>query len=110
MHSATRSGISAASTNRLGRNRSLGVRTHSRFVVCTSGSQRGTKRPNEYNGSDGRRKSTLEEAFSPDTGIATGDPTTQGRPPPWTIGWQTSERSLEWNDDIKQRLLTVCSA
>lgn len=81
-------------------------RTHSRSVVCLAG-EKSAKRPIEYIGSDGRRKSTIEEAFTPNTSSAVGDPSTQGRPPPWSIGWQTSERSIEWNDDIKLRLLTV---
>lgn len=88
------------------RSRRQDLRTLSRTVICLSAGDGSAKRPKEYFGSDGRRKSTIEEAFTPTTDV--GDPATQGRPPPWAIGWQTSERSLEWNDDIKLRLLTVC--
>lgn len=84
------------------------LRTLFRTVTCLSAGDGSTKRPTEYFGSDGRRKSTIEEAFTPTTDSDVGDPATQGRPPPWAIGWQTNERSLEWSDDIKLRLLTVC--
>ena len=62
--------------------------------------------PNEYMGSDGRRKSTIEEAFQVKY---SGDTTamTEGREPPWGIGWQTAERNLAWNDELKQRLIKV---
>ncbi|KAL3154046.1 hypothetical protein ABBQ32_013592 [Trebouxia sp. C0010 RCD-2024] len=108
----TKSAAYAASTNRfwLAHTRSHGVCMHSKSVICMSGSQNGSKRPQQYIGSDGRRKSTIEEAFPPVTSAAVGDPTSQGRPPPWTIGWQTSERNLEWNDDVKLRLLTRVTA
>ena len=84
------------------------LRTLFRTVTCLSAGGSSAKRSKEYFGSDGRRKSTIEEAFTPTTDSDVGDPAAQGRPPPWAIGWQTSEGSLEWNDDIKLRLLTVC--
>ena len=74
--------------------------------LCARSSNESQKRPAEYFGSDGRRKSTIEEAFSPSADTAFGD-NTDSRKPPWGIGWQTSERSLEWNDDVKKRLLMV---
>lgn len=100
--------VSVACNNCLcvGTNRRRPLRTHSRCVVCLA-DENSAKRPKAYIGSDGRRKSTIEEAFWPNTNSAVGDLSTQGRPPPWAIGWQTSERSIEWNDDIKLRLLTV---
>ena len=89
-----------------GTNRRRALHPHSRSVVCLADSK-SAKRPKEYIGLDGRRKSTLEEAFTPDTDLAVGDPSAHGRPPPWAIGWQTNEGSIEWNDDIKLRLLKV---
>ena len=76
---------------------------------ATSSSQGSSSRPNEYFGSDGRRKSTIEEAFSQDTKGSLNTAASGGRQPPWEISWQTNEHSLEWNDDIKQQLLTVGS-
>ena len=81
---------------------------HVPFSSATSNSQGSSSRPNEYFGSDGRRKSTIEEALSPDTKGSLNTAVSGGRQPPWGISWQTNEQSLEWNDDIKQRLLTVC--
>lgn len=81
---------------------------HVPFSSATSNSQGSSSRPNEYFGSDGRRKSTIEEAFSPDTKGSLNTAASGGRQPPWGISWQTNEQSLEWNDDIKRRLLTVC--
>ena len=81
---------------------------HVQFLSATSNSQGSSSRPNEYFGSDGRRKSTIEEAFSPDTKGSFSTAASGGRQPPWGISWQTNEQSLEWNDDIKRRLLTVC--
>ena len=63
--------------------------------------------PKEYLGSDGRRKSTMEEAFtvSVDGSVETSSP--DGRPPPWGIGWQTNERDIAWDGDLKERLIKV---
>lgn len=60
----------------------------------------------EYMGSDGRRKYTMEEAFqvNDDGEIAAVN---EGRQPPWSIGWQTAERNLAWNDELKERLIKV---
>lgn len=63
--------------------------------------------PREYTGSDGRRKSTLEEAFTVSNSDLSESSTSSGRPPPWAIGWQTAENSVEWNDDLKNRIITV---
>lgn len=75
--------------------------------LCPRSSNESQKRPTEYFGSDGRRKSTIEEAFTPNADTAFVEVDTDSRKPPWGISWQTSERSLEWNDDLKQRLLMV---
>ena len=75
---------------------------HRAICVCSSNESRA----NEYIGSDGRRKSTIEEAFAP-TNTAFAGNESECRSPPWGIGWQTSEQSIEWNDDLKQRLLQV---
>lgn len=61
----------------------------------------------EYVGSDGRRKSTIEEAFKVGDDGSIETSSTDGRPPPWSIGWQTAEDSLAWNDDVKARLISV---
>lgn len=79
-----------------------------RVCLAAIKAQGSSPRPNEYIGSDGRRKATIEEAFFPDTQSPLKAAGSVGRQPPWGISWQTSEQSVEWNDDIKQRLLTVC--
>ena len=63
--------------------------------------------PREYVGSDGRRKSTIEEAFTVTDGGSDKTSSLDGRPPPWGIGWQTAEADLAWNDDVKKRLIKV---
>ncbi|DBB06310.1 TPA: hypothetical protein ACH3X1_011882 [Trebouxia sp. C0004] len=83
---------------------------HVPFSSATSNSRGSSSHPNEYFGSDGRRKSTIEEGFSPDTKGSLNTAASGGRQPPWEISWQTNESSMEWNDDIKQRLLTRVTA
>lgn len=63
--------------------------------------------PKEYLGSDGRRKSTIEEAFTVSVDGSVETSSTDGRPPPWGIGWQTNERDLAWDSDLKERLIKV---
>ena len=65
--------------------------------------------PKEYVGSDGRRKSTIEEAFTITDNGSDNTSSLNGRPPPWGIGWQTAEAYLAWNDDVKERLVQVAS-
>ena len=78
-----------------------------RNVGCFCQGHSPSTRPQEYIGSDGRRKATIEEAFSTQSGNTSESQGTDGRTPPWGISWQTAERNLEWNDDIKHRLLKV---
>ena len=62
-----------------------------------------------YIGTDGRRKATWEEVFkSQDGGVeATED---SGNAPPWTLGWQASEKRLSLNEDLRSRLQLVAPA
>jgi hypothetical protein len=69
-----------------------------------------------YNSGDSRtQKATLEHIFKPDHGdvdiAATADAaSTSGRvQAPWDIGWQVNERNIMWNDDLKMRLVKVCT-
>ena len=73
---------------------------------CSSATVRAS--PKDYVGSDGRRKSTIEEAFVlEEEGSQDSATTHEGRMPPWGIGWQTAERNLAWNDELKGRLIKV---
>jgi hypothetical protein len=53
--------------------------------------------------SDGHYKATIEDVFPLDGGAAQ---VSSGKAP-WQLGWQTNERNIMWNDDLKMRLLTV---
>jgi hypothetical protein len=53
--------------------------------------------------SDGHYKATIEDVFRLDSG---GEPISGGKAP-WKMGWQTNERNIVWNNDLKMRLLTV---
>jgi hypothetical protein len=58
-----------------------------------------------YRGDDGRAKATFEQAFK---GGGTGAELAAamgGRPAPWAIGLQTSEKNFAWNDCLKARLV-----
>lgn len=59
--------------------------------------------PFTYQSSDGRRKASLEDAVSRDSGQRSVLMNEQ----PWTVGWQVSERSLNWNNDLAARLVKV---
>ena len=83
------------------------VRALRRNVRCFCERPNPSTRPQEYIGSDGRRKATIEEAFSTQSSEMSESHDSDGRTPPWGISWQTAERNLEWNDDIKHRLLKV---
>lgn len=53
--------------------------------------------------SDGHYKATIEDVFGSGGGQA---PLGAGKAP-WRMGWQTNERNIMWNEDLKMRLLTV---
>jgi hypothetical protein len=53
--------------------------------------------------SDGHYKATIEDVFPLDGRVAQ----VAGGKAPWKLGWQTNERNIMWNDDLKMRLLTV---
>ena len=56
----------------------------------------------QYLSSDGRVKATLADAYIEQTGHM---PT--ARRQPWNMGWQVSERDLQWNDEIAAQLVKV---
>ena len=50
--------------------------------------------------SDGHYKATLEDVFkNSSTATFVSDHA------PWSMGWQTNERNIMWNDDLKLRLI-----
>eukprot|EP00887_Chlorella_sp_A99_P002705 scaffold6.g2705.t1 len=67
-----------------------------------------------YPGADGRQKATLHAAFMLGGGAAGGRAGVSaggGRPAaPWGLGWQLSEKSLIWNDALKDRLVQLVAA
>jgi hypothetical protein len=52
--------------------------------------------------SDGHCKATLEDVFK-----GLNQTQLQKGRAPWHMGWQTNERNIIWNDDLKLRLLMV---
>lgn len=52
--------------------------------------------------SDGHYKATLEDVFggTDPLNVAAGSA-------PWNMGWQTNERNVMWNNELKTRLLVV---
>lgn len=65
----------------------------------------------QYIGTDGRRKYTWEEVFrqSPEEELDDGSDSGSGSgsSPPWTLGFQASEKRLNFNADMKARLQKV---
>lgn len=50
--------------------------------------------------SDGHYKATLEDVFK-----KSSNATLVSDHAPWSMGWQTNERNIMWNDDLKLRLI-----
>lgn len=91
--------------------RSISTNRAPRAWTVRSVSHSETSRSNDgyeftYEGSDGRRKATFEQAFK--SGIPTKSADTP--PAPWEFGYQMSEKNLVWNDDLKSRLLSRVAA
>ena len=78
-----------------------------------SGSQRPampeSQQQYRYIGSNNRRHATMEDAWSVGGGedYPAGVSSFGGENAPWGMGWQTSERNLVWNDELKMGLLKV---
>ena len=64
-----------------------------------------------YEGSDGRKKATFEQAFKATVRMEESSSATAERElAPWDISYQMSEKNLVWNEELKSRLVTRVAA